>query len=157
MRLSERNIIGITHQNHKFALRNLQLRSCFFSANTSIVIIITMIFVIIMTISLSFLSNITIFSPSVAFLLCQNLKSHLSFIVFSDETPEVSPITSPSRSHSTSSPGSSVSSSPRSYQSHHSAQNSPPSGSSHTPITHYGLPPCLAASWCILSDLVIFK
>ena len=85
------------------------------------------------------------------------LKSQISFVIyyFLDETPEVSPITSPSRSHSTSSPGSSVSSSPRSYQSHHSAQNSPPSGSSHTPITHYGLPPSISVTSHPSSNLVV--
>ena len=70
----------------------------------------------------------------------------LSFIL-SDDTPEVSPITSPSRSHSISSPSSSLSSSPRSYGSHHSsAQNSPPSVSSHPPVTHYGLPPSISVT-----------
>ena len=77
------------------------------------------------------------------------------FSYFSDDTPEISPITSPSRSHSTSSPGSSVSSSPRSYTSHHSAQNSPPSGSSHAPITHYGLPPSISVTSHPSSNLVV--
>ena len=78
--------------------------------------------------------------------LRQIINSEIYFL-FTDETPEISPTTSPSRSHSFSSPPSSLSSSPRSYHSHHASQISPPSAPPpHAPVTHYGLPPSISST-----------